>query len=40
MDINRPIAEDRLETEPCEKGTVGCAILHELEDDEGSCESW
>lgn len=47
----RIVAEGREETEPCERGTVGCCIDHtaEMKDREGfrdparrdsSCETW
>jgi hypothetical protein len=32
------IAWDREETEPCERGTVGCSVLHGNTDTE--CEGW
>ena len=40
MDTKRIYAEDRLETEECEMGTVGCAIDHSMESEEGGCECW
>jgi hypothetical protein len=41
----RIVATDREETEPCQRGTVGCCVDHDRErrttprDDEG-CECW
>lgn len=35
----RIYAEDREETEPCQKGTPGCSIDHDADDNE-SCETW
>lgn len=34
------IALDREETEPCEKGTVGCCLIHSPDKDDEGCESW
>jgi hypothetical protein len=42
----RHIAEDREETEPCERGTDGCSINHTFEyrvygyTFESECETW
>ena len=35
---DRAYADDREETEPCEAGTPGCCINHNI--DHGSCEGW
>jgi len=39
MSAERVIAHDREESEPCERGTVGCAIDHTRDADD-SCEVW
>jgi hypothetical protein len=30
----------RKETEPCERGTVGCSVLHDMAGFDGECETW
>jgi hypothetical protein len=30
----------RSETEPCERGTVGCSVLHDLAGPDSDCETW
>lgn len=32
------VAEGRAETDPCERGTVGCSVLHSASDTD--CETW
>lgn len=38
------VAQDREETEPCERGTVGCCVDHTLSlryrGDHGDCDCW
>lgn len=34
------VAWDREETEPCEKGTVGCSVRHPATGPETDCEGW
>jgi hypothetical protein len=36
--MSRVVAWSRAETDPCQAGTVGCCIDHEL--DQGDCETW
>ena len=38
--VERVIADERNESDPCEKLTPGCCIKHNDEDSEGSCETW
>ena len=35
---SRAVAWGRKETDPCERGTDGCSIAHNVDD--GSCETW
>lgn len=38
---NQPeVAWDRAETDPCERGTVGCSVRHPQAGPETSCETW
>lgn len=43
-DNNHPdddtVAWDRAETDPCERGTVGCSVLHDTAGLASCCESW
>lgn len=34
------VAEDREETEPCQKGTSGCCVDHGATQGETDCETW
>ena len=40
MDVE--IADHRMPEEPCERGTVGCSVLHDCCDDcrRSRCETW
>lgn len=33
-------AWDRAETEPCERGTVGCSVRHADAGPDSDCETW
>lgn len=33
-------ADDRDETDPCERGTVGCSVRHPFSGPETDCETW
>jgi len=35
--VTEAVAWDRPETEPCERGTVGCSVHHE---GDTPCETW
>lgn len=34
------VAWDRSATEPCERGTVGCCVLHTVAGVDSDCETW
>jgi hypothetical protein len=34
------VAWDREETDPCERGTVGCSVKHPATGPEVDCETW
>ena len=34
------VAWDRPETDPCERGTVGCSVRHPATGPETDCETW
>lgn len=35
--LGSPVAEDRDEQDPCQRGTVGCCVDHTTDTD---CETW
>lgn len=37
---NAIVAWDRAETEPCERGTTGCSVVHSVAGMASCCETW